>query len=131
MVRHSFGVYVIGKRRTYRLSSPCKEDDFSTPKLLPTLSQTLGQIDLIHNLIARYPQHLGFVEKADDIMPTFRSGKIASMIGVEGLHQIANSASVLRSYHRLGVRYVTLCHDSNTKWADASVGVLCDFISEI
>ena len=83
--------------------------------------QTLQQIDLIHTLIAQNPRQLALAERADDILPIFRSGKVASLIGVEGLHQIANSASVLRMYHRLGVRYVTLCHDSNTMWADAAV----------
>lgn len=101
--------------------SPLKTDDFSTSTLLPSLLQTLQQIDLIHNLIAQHPQHFALAERANDILPIFRSGRIASLIGVEGLHQIANSASVLRMYHRLGVRYVTLCHDSNTKWADAAV----------
>ena len=83
--------------------------------------QTLQQIDLIHTLIAQNPRQLALAERADNILTIFRSGKVASLIGVEGLHQIANSASVLRMYHRLGVRYVTLCHDSNTMWADAAV----------
>jgi membrane dipeptidase len=42
-------------------------------------------------------------------------------MGVEGLHQIGNSASILRLYHQLGVRYVTLTHDCNNKYADAAL----------
>jgi membrane dipeptidase len=41
-------------------------------------------------------------------------------MGIEGSHQIGNSASVLRMYHRLGVRYMTLTHDSNTLYADSA-----------
>lgn len=103
------------------VASPVKTDDFSTPTLLLPLLQTVQQIDLIHNIIAQHPKQLALAERADDIIPIFRSGRVASLIGVEGLHQIANSMSVLRMYHKLGVRYVTLCHDSNTKWADAAV----------
>lgn len=105
----------------YSPFSPTKTDDFSTALLLPSLLQTLEQIDLIHTLIDQYPQRLALAECADDVFSIFRSGRVASLIGVEGLHQIANSVSVIRIYHRLGIRYMTLCHDSNTRWADAAV----------
>lgn len=102
--------------------SPSKTDDFSTAPLLDTLRTTLQQIDLLHNMFNLYPDTFGFVTESKDIMTTFRSGRIASLIGVEGLHQIANSASVLRMFHRLGVRYVTLAHDSNNLYVDSAVG---------
>ncbi|KAF8536188.1 hypothetical protein BDD12DRAFT_918432 [Trichophaea hybrida] len=50
----------------------------------------------------------------------FGNGKVASMIGAEGLHQIGNSASVVRMYHTLGVRYITLTHACNNKYADGA-----------
>ncbi|KAI4288946.1 MAG: hypothetical protein L6R35_001784 [Caloplaca aegaea] len=82
--------------------SPTGSDDFSTRALLPSLLQTLQQIDLIRNIIAQHPKELALAEYADDIVPIFHSGRVASLIGVEGLHQIGNSASVLRMYHKLG-----------------------------
>lgn len=90
-------------------------------KLLGCVKATLQQIDLVHSLVERFPSVFGFVQCAADIMPHFRAGRIASLIGVEGLHQIGNSASVLRMYHRLGVRYVTLTHDCNNRYADSAV----------
>ena len=41
-------------------------------------------------------------------------------MGVEGGHIIENSLAILRSYYRLGVRYMTLTHSFHTKWADSS-----------
>lgn len=90
--------------------------------LLQTLKTTIQQIDVIHTFVEKFPKIFSLAEKSEDILRIFRSGRIASLIGIEGLHQIGNSASVLRMYHRLGVRYITLCHNSNNVYADAAVG---------
>lgn len=66
---------------------------------------------------------MAMVHCADDIVRIFNQGKCASLIGVEGLHQIGNSPSILRIYHKLGVRYVTLAHNKNNLYADSAVGV--------
>ncbi|KAJ9626514.1 hypothetical protein H2203_004147 [Taxawa tesnikishii (nom. ined.)] len=42
-------------------------------------------------------------------------------IGIEGLHQIGNSVSTLRLYHRLGVRYATLTWNCHNNYADAAL----------
>lgn len=81
---------------------------------------TLRQIDVIKRLIDRYPEDLELVTSAADIEAVWRSGKIASMIAIEGGHSIDSSLAVLRIYYELGVRYVTLTHFCNTPWADAS-----------
>lgn len=88
---------------------------------LESLRTTLQQIDVLHALFERYPATFGFVDRADDILPVFRSGRIASLLGIEGLHQIANSASILRMYNRLGVRYATLCHDKSNIYCESAV----------
>ncbi|XP_076058203.1 dipeptidase 1-like isoform X2 [Oratosquilla oratoria] len=82
---------------------------------------TLEQIDVIKRLIHRYPQHLGFASSHDSILEVYRSGRIASLLGVEGGHLMGASLSVLRMYYDLGVRYLTLTHTCNTPWADSSL----------
>ncbi|KAF2219171.1 membrane dipeptidase GliJ [Elsinoe ampelina] len=96
------------------------DDPTNQSLFLPSLLHTLQQIDVIRNLVEKYPKVLGMASSANEIVEVFESGRVASLIGVEGLHQIGNSASVLRNFHRLGVRYVTLTHNSNNLYADAA-----------
>lgn len=81
---------------------------------------TLEQIDLIHRMIKRYPDVFEMASTADDIERIHKSGKIASMIGVEGGHSIENSLSLLRVFYGLGVRYMTLTHSDTLDWADSA-----------
>lgn len=90
-------------------------------KDLQAIHDTLQQIDLIQRMIDQYPTVFALAHTAADILPLFSSGRITSLIGVEGLHQIGNSVSVLRTFHRLGVRYVTLVHNKNNRFADSAV----------
>jgi membrane dipeptidase len=57
---------------------------------------------------------------AADVTRAHKAGRIASLIGVEGGHQINNSLDVLRAYYDLGARYMTLTHSNNTAWADSA-----------
>jgi membrane dipeptidase len=50
----------------------------------------------------------------------FASGRIASMLGVEGGHAIENSLGALRAYYAMGVRYMTLTHNGTLDWADSA-----------
>ena len=81
---------------------------------------TLEQIDTVKRLAALYPRDLELATTAADIRRVHKAGRIASLIGVEGGHQINNSLGTLRQFHALGVRYMTLTHTANTDWADAA-----------
>ena len=79
---------------------------------------TIEQIDTARRLIDAYPQ-LALASTADDIVRIHRSGRIASMLGVEGGRQIGGSMAALRQFYNLGVRYMTLTHSQTTEWADS------------
>jgi membrane dipeptidase len=49
-----------------------------------------------------------------------KAGRIASLLGAEGGHAIENSMGTLRAFYDLGVRYMTLTHNTNTDWGDAA-----------
>jgi membrane dipeptidase len=92
------------------------------PATLPgpeAVQATLEQIDIVHQMMARYPDTFELALSADDIERTHRHGKTASLIGMEGGHSINNSLAVLRMEYALGARYMTLTHTKNTDWADS------------
>ena len=81
---------------------------------------TLDQIDIVNQIVNRYPEIFAFARTADDVRRIHKSGRVASMMGAEGGGQIDNDLSVLRIYHQLGVGYLTLTHVKTIDWADSS-----------
>ena len=81
----------------------------------------LEQIDIARRMIAANPGRLELALTAADIEAANADGRIASLLGIEGAHTIANSLAVLRVYH-LGVRSVGLTHLHSTDWADSATG---------
>jgi len=81
---------------------------------------TFEQIDTVKRLIAAYPSVFELATTADDIARIHRSGKIASLIGMEGGYSIADSLGLLREFHDAGARYMTLTHSTTTTWADSA-----------
>jgi membrane dipeptidase len=81
---------------------------------------TLEQMDLVKRMAARYPADLEMAYTAADVRRIHQSRKVASMIGIEGGHQINNSLAALRQMYDAGARYMTLTHTMNTAWADSA-----------
>ena len=87
------------------------------------VTATLEQIDIVHQMTRKYPETFELALTADEVERIFKKGKIASLIGMEGGHSIDNSLAALRMFQRLGARYMTLTHSSNTAWADSATDV--------
>ena len=84
------------------------------------IRQAIERIDAVHEMVARHPDQVEQAYTAADIRRIVRSGKLASLMGLEGGHIIEDSLRALRTFYRLGVRYMTLTHSFNTNWADSS-----------
>jgi len=92
----------------------------SNMKGFEAVQTTLEQMDLVKRMVARYPADLEMAYSAADVRRIHQSRRVASLIGIEGGHQINNSLAVLRQMYDAGARYMTLTHTLNTAWADSA-----------
>jgi membrane dipeptidase len=97
---------------------------------------TMEQIDCVYTLVKKYPEVFEIALTAADVERIRRSGRIASLMGVEGGHSIENSIGKLRELFARGARYMTLTHGDTLDWADAATDTakndgLSDFGREV
>ena len=84
------------------------------------VTATLEQVDFVHRLVRAFPDDLALCRTSDEVDAATASGRIASLMGMEGGHSINSSLGTLRMMHALGVRYLTLTHNENVPWADSA-----------
>lgn len=63
---------------------------------------------------------LQYCDTSACVTSAFRLGKVASMLGAEGLHQAGSSIAVIRQLFDLGVRYITITHNCDNPFATAA-----------
>ena len=83
------------------------------------VKRAFGQIEAVLALCDKYPDAIALATTAEDVRRIAASGRIAALMGVEGGYMIEDDLRVLRLFHRLGVRYMSLTHAFNTHWADS------------
>src|SRR5712691_4935559 len=81
---------------------------------------TFDLIDSVYEQAARHPDRMMMAFSAADIERAHKQHKLAALMGIEGGHSIENDIHLLRSYYRLGVRYMTLSWSNTNEWADSS-----------
>jgi membrane dipeptidase len=84
-----------------------------------SLHEAMREFDITLRLMRGY-QEFEQARSAADIERIHKAGRIACLMGVEGGHMIENSPAVLRVFHELGARYLTLTHWDNVSWADSA-----------
>ncbi len=84
------------------------------------VTRTIKQIDVVRQMIARYPDSFAYASNAAEVEAAMKAGKIASLIGMEGGHSIGGSLGILRQTYALGARYMTITHSLTNDWADSA-----------
>src|SRR5436190_13006404 len=72
--------------------------------------RTLELRDAMQRLLDAHPELIAIATNAAEVERIAQSGKIAAVLTLEGGHQIDDDLAVLRMYHLLGVRGMTLTH---------------------
>ena len=83
------------------------------------LKLALRMIDALHLQFAKHSDKIELALTAKDVRRIKQNGRIAAILAIEGGEAIEDDLALLRTYHRLGVRLMTLTWNS-TNWADAS-----------
>jgi len=82
--------------------------------------RTLQLIDGVYEQLRRHPETMRLGLSPEDIVRAHAESVFCVLLGVEGGHSIENDLGLLRLYHRLGVRYMTLTWANSNEWADSS-----------
>ena len=82
--------------------------------------RALQLIDSVHEQVRKHSDAMRLALSAEDIVAAHREDKFAALLGLEGGHAIENELPLLRMYHQLGVRYMTLTWANSNEWADSS-----------
>src|SRR3954454_16487622 len=84
------------------------------------IRRTLQLRDVMQSVLDKNRNLMELALTASDVERIAAAGKIAAVLTIESGHAIDDDLSVLRIYHRLGIRSMTLTHFRNTHWGDSS-----------
>src|ERR671937_750831 len=82
--------------------------------------RALDLIDALHLQLERHPRQLALARTAAEVVAAQKAGKLAVLMGVEGGHALEGDLRMLRIFHRLGVRYMTLTWSNTNELGDSS-----------
>ncbi|MEW6572736.1 MAG: dipeptidase [Bacillota bacterium] len=82
------------------------------------LRRALEQVEIFATITSSYSEKLVSVSNGPGLDEALNKGKIAGVLTVEGGHVLEGSIGVLRIFHRLGVRCLTLTWNCRNELAD-------------
>jgi membrane dipeptidase len=78
------------------------------------------EIDTLYATVQRNPSKMMIVKTPEELSSAVQSGKLGSMIGVEGGHMIEDRIDYLEALFNRGARYMTLTWNNSTSWASSA-----------
>ena len=76
-------------------------------------------IDAVDDMVRKYPQLIGKATTPADAYRLKREGKLAALIGMENGYPIGTDLSLVETFAKRGVRYITLCHTADNQICDS------------
>ena len=77
-------------------------------------------LSAVQDAAEAFPEYVSLATTPDDFRRITSEGRTALFLGMENASPIQEDLSLLRLYHRLGVRYVTLTHNGDNSVADCA-----------
>jgi membrane dipeptidase len=81
--------------------------------------RALMMIDGLVRTVERHADRMALCTDAASLRAAVAAGRHAALMGIEGGHAIEGDLGLLRQFHRLGVRYMTLTHTNHNEYADS------------
>ncbi|MCX6287609.1 MAG: dipeptidase [Bacteroidetes bacterium] len=88
-------------------------------------NEALEITDTIYAVLKRNQAVAGLALKPQDAYSLKKEGKIAVFIGMENGYPLGLDLSMVETFFKRGVRYITLCHTRNNDLCDSSTDTLC------
>ena len=81
----------------------------------------MTKFNAIHRMTEEmYPDKIELAYTADDVVRINNSGKLVACIGIENGYVVGKDLSLLKKYHDLGARYITLAHNGHNDICDSA-----------
>ena len=85
------------------------------------LTHALSLSDVISGWVEDYPRDLSLARRTDDVLAAKKARKISVVMCMENSSPILEGRlDLVRTFYRLGVRYMSLCHFKNNHLCDSS-----------
>lgn len=83
-------------------------------------SRALRSIDYARYVFEKNKEELLPATMPADIQTARGAGKVAALLGVEGMHMLGGSLDRIEKFYGLGVRYITMAHFTSNRFAVSS-----------
>ena len=95
---------------------------YTAPELEPDAAtrHALEMLAAVYDALEAFPEQLALATCPADAARNRAQGRISVFLGMENAAPIQESLSLLRLFHRMGVRYVTLTHNGDNAVADSA-----------
>jgi membrane dipeptidase len=81
--------------------------------------RAFDMIDGLVRTVDRHRDRMTMCTSTAELRAAVAAGSHAALMGIEGGHAIEGDLGLLRLFHRLGVRYMTLTHTNHNEYADS------------